>query len=53
MFFKTGALKVSAIFSIKNRLQYRCFPVRPLNIAKFLKEQLFDRTPQVAASLFF
>ena len=41
MFFKMSALKNFAMFLIKNRLQHRCFPVRPVNIGKFLKEQIF------------
>ena len=31
-----------------------CFPVRPVNVTNFLKEQLYYRTSQVAAfALFF
>ena len=41
MVFEIGALKNFAIFQIKKRLQNRYFPVRPVNIAKFLKEQHF------------
>ena len=34
-------------------LQYRCFPVCPVNIAKFLKGQLFYRIPQVAGLVLY
>ena len=53
MLFKIGALKNFAIFWTKKRLQHRRCPVRPVNIAKFLEEQLFNRTPQMAAFVFF
>ena len=53
MFSKIGAPKNFTIFSIKQRPQNKCFSVCHKNIAKFLKEQFFYRTPRVAASIFF
>ena len=37
----------------EKRLQHRCFPVCPVNIAKFLKGQLFYRIPQVAGLVLY
>ena len=42
---KVGGLEARK--SIKRGLQHRCFPV---NIAKFLKNSFFNRTPLVVAS---
>ena len=53
IFFKIGALKNFAIFWIKKGLEHGCFPVCPVNVGRFLKEQLFYRTHQVAACAFF
>ena len=52
MFFKISPPINFTIFWMKKRLRQRWFPVHPVNIAKFLKEQLSYRTPQVANSYF-